>query len=137
MSGLCRDGETEEGAGCGKEARAQKGAHPEGVQLVKGSAKVRKAGHGRASGWAGGHIVQTCPGRLVSSAWVSKWSSRENFCSLPPSSLPGEQIEILASHSEMFFNGLFLFIFQNHPEVLSFRIQLESKELIVNLERNE
>lgn len=64
MSGLCRDGETEEGAGCGKEARAQKGAHPEGVRLVKGSAKVRKAGHGRASGWAGGTLS-----RLVLVAW--------------------------------------------------------------------
>ncbi|XP_036907179.1 disintegrin and metalloproteinase domain-containing protein 12 [Sturnira hondurensis] len=37
----------------------------------------------------------------------------------------------------MVFNGPFLFIFQNHPEVLNFRIQLESKELIINLERNE
>lgn len=44
---LCRNGETEEGADCGKEASVKKG--PEDMWPMKGSAKARNTGHSRAS----------------------------------------------------------------------------------------
>lgn len=71
----------------------------------------------------------------------ASWNRLKEPCSPPappPLTLPGEpQIQMLASRREKFFNGLFLPLFQNHPEALTLRIQLQSEELVVNLERNE
>lgn len=77
------------------------------------------------------------PPRFVLGAGFLEPSQKSLVFSPPPLPLPGEQIQILASQRGMFLNGLSLFVLQNHPEVLTYRIHRESEELIVTLERNE
>lgn len=89
----------------------------------------------RPGGW---HGFQTLLLLLrVSSPGVSEWSQEEKVFSSPSVEDACGGHSAVGTSKGCDFHLTSSFIFQNHPEELHFRIQLESKELIVKLERNE
>lgn len=135
-SAFSRNRETKEGVDYGRWKLSQEGS--QGYMWPKErSAEARNAGvsvpSGRAMRFPDSRPA--CFDLLHSGS--QNGPGRRMYFSLPPLTMPTEHTEIPAHRREMIFNWLLLFLFQNHPGVLNFRIQLESKELIVNLERNK